>query len=108
MHKAVRTTVLAMGLSLSACASGPYGQSSTVNRTLTGAGAGAAIGGLVGAAAGGSALGGAVVGSVVGGALGAAVKLPNGDKRQYYRDTTGACYYVDREGKPVYVRNVRC
>jgi hypothetical protein len=38
---------------------------------------------------------GGIVGAVVGG-------------RQYYRDTQGYCYYVDRYGQPHYNYSVRC
>ena len=41
------------------------------------------------------ALGLAVLGAVING-------------RQYYRDTRGYCYYVDRNGQPIYDYNARC
>ena len=108
MRNAARITTLAVGLSLSACASGPYGRNATVNRTLVGVAAGAALGGLAGQATGSGAFEGAVVGTVVGGAIGAVVKPPTAEPRVYYRDTRGACYYVDPDGRPVYVRKIRC
>src|SRR6476661_951716 len=69
--------------------------------------AGAAVGAVGGAIAskalGGSAVGGAVAGAILGGVLGATI---NG--RQYYRDTSGYCYYVDQYGQPHYDYNTRC
>jgi len=69
--------------------------------------AGAAVGAVGGTIAskalGGSAVGGAVAGAVLGGVLGAVV-----NNRQYYRDTSGYCYYVDQYGQPHYSYDVRC
>jgi hypothetical protein len=39
---------------------------------------------------------------VIGGAAGYATKGPIIRKRQYYLDTRGYCYYVDRAGVPRY------
>jgi hypothetical protein len=104
MTFASRITSAAVALSLAGCATSPLGsgRNNTVNRTLVGVGAGTAIG----AAAGG--LSGAVIGAVAGGAVGAVTKLPRTKGRVYRRDTTGACYYLDRKGRPVYEQKVRC
>ena len=114
MKKFAMTTALAAGLTLSACAtSNPYGyndpyynngQSSQASRTATGA----AIGGAVGAAAGAvipgiSPIAGAIGGAVLGGVAAAVI-----NNKQYYRDTRGYCYYVDRNGNPIYDYNTRC
>ena len=103
-----RTSPLLIALALSACSSGPYGRNSTVNGTLAGAAAGAAVGAVAGSQTGGGAFGGAVVGAVAGGALGAVVGIPSAEPQVYYRDTRGACYYLDRDGRPVYNRRARC
>jgi hypothetical protein len=95
-------------MSLSACATDPYGYNYGANeqarRAATGAALGAAGGAAVGAVVGGvSPVEGAVAGAVLGGVLGAVIK-----GKQYYRDTRGYCYYVDQYGRPVYDYNVRC
>lgn len=84
----------------------PYyqGGSTQGSRAATGA----AIGGVAGAVAGAVLPGvkpvtGAIAGAVLGGVLGAVI-----NNRQYYRDTRGACYYVDQYGQPRYDYNVRC
>jgi hypothetical protein len=64
--------------------------------------AGAAVGAVGGALVTHS-VGGAVAGAILGGVLGAVI---NG--RQYYRDTSGYCYYVDQYGQPHYSYDVRC
>ncbi len=69
---------------------------------------GAAVGAVGGAIAGSvipgvSTVEGAIAGAVLGGVLGAVV-----NNRQYYRDTRGACYYVDQYGRAHYDYNVRC
>ncbi len=86
---------------LSGCATTGV-RNDTVTRTAVGTAAGAAIGAL------GGGFEGAVIGAVAGGAIGALVpgKILKG--RQYYRDTRGYCYYVDREGRPQYDGTVRC
>ena len=108
MRKA--TLIAASAISLSACATSPYGASkdNALNRTLVGAAAGAALGGAVGAAAGGGAFEGAAAGAVLGGVVGGVSKsvLPQG--RKLYRDTRGYCYYVDEQGRTVYDYNARC
>ncbi len=79
----------------------PYyrdGRSSTASRAATGAAVGAVAGGVLGAVVPGvSTVGGAIAGGIAGAVIGAVV---NG--RQYYRDTRGYCYYVDRNGQPIY------
>ncbi|MCL6682543.1 YMGG-like glycine zipper-containing protein [Sphingomonas alba] len=97
-------------LSLSACATNPYGYNDgyygdrTASRAATGAAIGAAGGAAVGAVVHGvNPVEGALAGAVLGGVLGAVVK-----GKQYYRDTRGYCYYVDQYGRPVYDYNVRC
>lgn len=111
MKKFAMTTALAAGLTLSACATNdpygyndPYRQNSQASRTATGA----AIGGAVGAAAGAvipgiSPIAGAIGGAVLGGVAAAVI-----NNKQYYRDTRGYCYYVDRNGNPIYDYNTRC
>jgi hypothetical protein len=79
-----------------------YGYNGYGNNTGAGVATGAAIGGVAGALATRS-VGGAVAGAILGGVLGAVV---NG--RQYYRDTRGYCYYVDRYGQPHYSYDIRC
>jgi len=54
------------------------------------------------------ALGGAVVGSIAGGAAAALVKGPIINKRQYYRDTQGRCYWVNKNGSARYDKSVKC
>jgi uncharacterized protein YcfJ len=110
MKKAMMTAVIASSLSLGACATtgqdGYYndGRSSTAGRAATGAAVGAVAGGVLGAVVPGvSTVGGAVAGGVAGAVIGAVV---NG--RQYYRETRGYCYYVDRNGQPVYDNTTRC
>jgi uncharacterized protein YcfJ len=94
---------------LSACATGPYGNPPNAGtRTIVGAGTGAAVGALAGAALGGGALSGAAAGALVGGAAGALIPGNVIHGRQYYRDTRGYCYYVDRNGKAHYDGSVRC
>ena len=81
-----------------------YGNSGTAGRAATGAAVGAVGGAIAGAIIPGVSTGtGAIAGAILGGVLGASV---NG--RQYYRDTRGACYYVDQYGQPHYDYNTRC
>jgi uncharacterized protein YcfJ len=109
MKKTMMTALVASSLSLGACATtgeGYYGdgRSNTASRAATGAAVGAVAGGVLGAVVPGvSTVGGAVAGGVAGAVIGAVV---NG--RQYYRDTRGYCYYVDRNGQPVYDNSTRC
>ncbi len=106
MRKLILVAAAASTLSLSACATDPYGHpyESQGARAATGAAVGAAGGAVAGAIIPGvSPIGGAVAGAVLGGVLGAVIK-----GRQYYRDTRGYCYYVDQYGHPVYDYNVRC
>jgi uncharacterized protein YcfJ len=109
MKHAAFAAVLMAGLTVSGCATSRYGDpygggSSTAGRAATGGAIGAAVGAGVGAVVPGvSTIEGAVAGGIAGAVLGAVV---NG--RQYYRDTRGYCYYVDREGRPIYDYNARC
>ena len=110
MKKAMMATVLVGSLSLGACATTGYNdpyygnRNDAASRAATGAAVGAVAGGVVGAVVPGvSTVGGAVAGGIAGAVLGAVI---NG--RQYYRDTRGYCYYVDRNGQPIYDYNARC
>lgn len=114
MKKLAMTSALAATLTLSACAtSNPYGyndpyygnRNNSQGQNVVG---GAALGGAAGAIAGAVLPGvnpvtGAIAGAVLGGVAGAVI-----NNRQYYRDTRGACYYVDRNGNPIYDYNTRC
>jgi uncharacterized protein YcfJ len=96
-------------LLLCACATNPYGSSPDAGtRTMYGAAAGAVVGALAGSAVGADPLSGAGIGAIAGGAIGAAVPGTVFQGRQYYRDTRGYCYYVDRRGEPHYNYKVRC
>ena len=107
------SAVLATGLTLSACATDPYGYnngynngygSSTGSRAATGAVIGGAAGAVAGAIIPGvSPIEGAVAGAILGGVAGAVIR-----NRQYYRDNRGYCYYVDSNGNPIYDYNTRC
>lgn len=110
MKHVVIAAALMGGLTVSGCATSRYGDpyynggSSTAGRAATGGAIGAAVGAGVGAVVPGvSAVEGAVAGGIAGAVLGAVI---NG--RQYYRDTRGYCYYVDRDGRPIYDYNARC
>lgn len=82
----------------------PYGANGQVRDAATGAAIGAVGGAIAGKVIPGvSTTEGAIAGAVLGGVLGAVV-----NNRQYYRDTRGACYYVDQYGQPHYDYNVRC
>ena len=91
---------------LSGCAKDHYDQ--TANRALTGAAVGAAIGAAAGAATNSSPVTGAVVGATAGAAIGSVIKGPVIRGRQYYRDSRGYCYYINRRGQPVYDYKARC
>ncbi len=71
---------------------------------------GAAVGGVAGYAVAGPATAGigATAGGVVGGAIGGLVKGPIIKKRQYYRDTQGYCYFLDRNGRVYLDKSVKC
>jgi hypothetical protein len=104
------TAAVAASVAVTGCATtNPYGYNDGYNRPSDGRVAGgAAIGAGVGAAAGAiipgvSPITGAIAGGIAGAVLGATIK-----GKQYYRDTRGACYYVDQYGRPVYNYNVRC
>ena len=92
-------TSIPVAIALSSCASLGSGPNAA-KRTLVGASAGAAIGAAVGG------VNGAGLGAVAGGALGALAPASIIHGRQYYRDSRGYCYYVDRKGKPHYTRRV--
>ncbi len=111
MKKLALTSALAATLTLSACATNPYGYNDPYNGNRSSdsrVGSGAALGGVAGAVAGAVIPGvnpitGAIAGAVLGGVAAAVI-----NNRQYYRDTRGACYYVDRNGRPIYDYNTRC
>lgn len=89
---------VAAAAAVGACASNP----DSVNRVLVGTAAGAGVGALVGG------FEGAVLGAAAGGGIGSVIKDRGDEKRRYYRDTRGRCYFVDGEGRAVYETNVRC
>lgn len=109
MKKFLMATVLISSVSLSACATtgDPYygnRQSTQAGRAVTGAAIGAGVGAVAGAIIPGVSVGvGAIAGGIAGAVLGATI---NG--KQYYRDTNGACYYVDGNNRPIYDYNARC
>ena len=117
MKKLVLGAALLGSLSLSACATNPYdqygynngggynnGQQTTAGRAVTGAVVGGVAGGVLGAIIPGVSVGtGALAGAALGGVVGAVSR-----GKQWYRDTRGYCYYVDRNGQPVYDYNTRC
>ena len=108
MNRTLLTGLPAL-LILSACATNPYGAPpNAATRTIYGAAAGAAIGALAGSALGGDAFSGAAAGAAAGGAAGALIPGTVFQGRQYYRDTRGYCYYIDRDGQPQYDGSVRC
>ena len=82
-----------------------YGNpNSQMGNAATGAAVGAAGGAIAGAVIPGvSTVEGAIAGGIAGAVLGAVI-----NNRQYYRDTRGACYYVDQYGRPIYDYNFRC
>ena len=113
MKKFAITSALAATLTLSACTTTGqngyndpyYGNQNSQGGRVAG---GAAIGGVAGAVAGAIIPGvnpitGAIAGAVLGGVAAAVI-----NNRQYYRDTRGYCYYVDRNGNPIYDYNTRC
>lgn len=102
MKHRILTIGLMATLPLAGCAGGAG------TRTAGGAAVGAGVGALAGSALGVGVLEGGVIGAVAGGAIGALVKGPIIKNRQYYRDTRGYCYYVDKNGQPVYDGKVRC
>ena len=107
MKRLVLASAIVASVSLSGCASDPYGYNQTnpqAQRAVTGAAIGGALGAATGAVVGGvSPLEGAAVGAILGGVAGAVIK-----GKQYYRDTRGYCYYVDQYGNPIYDYNGRC
>jgi uncharacterized protein YcfJ len=103
MTRLLFSATAAASLALSGCATDPV-YDHAIAGTATGAAIGAGAGALAGSILPGIGTGaGAVAGGILGGMIGAVV---NG--RQYYRDTQGYCYYVDRYGQPHYSYNVRC
>jgi uncharacterized membrane protein len=103
MTRLLIPAVAATSLALSGCAT-----TQTTDRQVATTAAGAAIGAGAGALAGSVLPGigtgtGAIAGAALGGVIGAVI-----GGRQYYRDTRGYCYYVDRYGQPHYNYNVRC
>jgi uncharacterized protein YcfJ len=118
MRKSYLTAALAASIAVTGCATPRYGYNDPYNNDpyynqrnnnqAEGAVAGGAIGAVGGAVAGAVLPGvnpvtGAVVGGIAGAVLGAVI-----NNRQYYRDTRGYCYYVDRNGNPIYDYNTRC
>lgn len=106
MKRTILISAVATGLTVSGCATDPYGPryDDQGRRVATGAAIGGATGAVAGAVLPGvNPVTGAVVGAVLGGVAGAVIK-----GRQYYRDTRGYCYYVDQYGNPIYDYNVRC
>ncbi|MEO6247614.1 MAG: hypothetical protein ABIO85_03400 [Sphingomicrobium sp.] len=116
MKKMLLGAIAVSSLSLSACATNPYnqygyndgynngGQQTTAGRAVTGAVVGGVAGGVLGAIVPGVSAGtGALAGAALGGVIGA---VSGG--HQWYRDTRGYCYYVDRNGNPIYDYNTRC
>jgi len=116
MRKFYLTAALAASVAVTGCTTSRYGDpyyndpyySGQRNTQAERAATGAVIGGAAGAVAGAvipgvSPIAGAVGGAVLGGVLGAVI-----NNRQYYRDTRGYCYYVDRNGNPIYDYNTRC
>jgi len=102
-------TALPAALLLSACATDQYGNPPNAGtRTIYGVAAGAAVGALAGTALGADAVSGAAMGALAGGAAGALMPGSVIKGRQYYRDTRGYCYYIDRNGKAQYDGTVRC
>jgi hypothetical protein len=103
MTRLLLSATAAASLALSGCATDPvydHAIAGTATGAVIGAGAGAVAGSILPGIGTGA---GAVAGGILGGMIGAVV---NG--RQYYRDTQGYCYYVDRYGQPHYSYNVRC
>jgi uncharacterized protein YcfJ len=93
---------------LGACATDPYGNN-VGNRTMGGMLVGGALGALAGSSIGLDPVSGAAAGMVAGGAAGYAIKGPVFRSRQYYKDTSGYCYYVDEAGVSQYDNPpVRC
>ena len=97
MNKAI-LAIGAAGLLATACASDPYGNSSsnqTVRQGAIGAGIGAVAGAIIGNNVGsGNAATGALIGGLAGGAVGA-VRGSQADRnaQQRYRDNRGSYYY---------------
>ena len=103
MKRLLISAAAASSLALGGCASNPtyqHGVASVATGAAIGAGAGALAGSVLpGIGTGAGAVAGAVLGGMVGGVI---------HGQQYYRDTQGYCYYVDRYGQPHYNYNIRC
>jgi uncharacterized protein YcfJ len=107
MMKPLLIAACSTALMVSGCTTSKM-RNDTATRAIAGAAAGAAIGALGGSAMGSDPFTGAVVGAVAGGAAGAAVPGKVFEGRQYYRDTRGYCYYLDRNGQPQYDGSTAC
>ncbi len=94
-------TYLPLAMTLTSCASLGSG-ANPAKRTVAGASAGAAIGATT------AGISGAAVGAMAGGALGALAPGTIINGRQYYKDSRGYCYYIDRKGKARPTRHVKC
>ena len=92
------TLALLVAPLLGACATDPYGRSSIEGRTTAGVLVGGALGALAGHAAGLDPVSGAAAGMVAGGVAGYAIKGSPVDRRRYFKDSAGYCYYVDTAG----------
>ena len=102
MKRILLSAAAATSLALGGCAT--QAQDRQVAAVGTGAVIGAGVGAVAGSVIPGIGTGaGAVVGGMLGGFAGAVI---NG--HQYYRDTRGYCYYVDKNGQPRYDYDVRC
>ena len=102
MKRLIFSAAAASSLALGGCATAAQ------DRQVAAVGTGVVIGASVGAVAGSVIPGigtgaGAAVGGILGSFVGAVVH-----GRQYYRDTRGYCYYVDKYGQPQYNYDVRC
>ena len=103
MKRLLISAAAASSLALGGCATNPQNDhmiASEATGAAIGAGAGAVAGSILpGIGTGAGAVAGALLGGVVGAVIGG---------HQYYRDTRGYCYYVDKYGQPHYNYNVRC
>jgi uncharacterized protein YcfJ len=103
MQRLLVSAAAASSLALSGCATNPV-YDHQIASTATGAALGAGAGAVAGSVLPGIGTGaGAVAGGILGGMVGAVI-----GGRQYYRDTQGYCYSVDRYGQPHYNYNIRC
>lgn len=108
MKRSLRMSLLVFPL-LIACTTDPYtGRPDLGSRITAGVLLGAAAGALGGRAVGINPVEGAAAGMIAGGAVGAATNPGHRVPRQFYKDTRGYCYYIDKAGQPRYDYNVRC